>query len=311
MVNHTQSFDSVPQELVELLTTELPYSLPLLRRLQFTKFPHGTSEHARVIFISDTELSLRPDAYTAAYLDFSKSGTQMFVFSTLENPRNGGDTSNDDMYKEQIADLVQKVISLRKEYGKELLFTNPDRILIGSLHSKIRSILELEALEGRVESRPSGLFDKWLMSRDELPLLGDSLPPGMEWGTASLDDCRIICSRTDIPRTPQELVHLPNLTIKLQDKTPIVWGLMGIDGSLISIHCEEPYRRQGLAKKLAAKLLREKATLYASDGLISADVSPTNISSRAMCKALGGKPDWTTSWICLNLSDSGMPGNLG
>jgi hypothetical protein len=36
----------------------------------------------------------------------------------------------------------------------------------------------------------------------------------------------------------EELVHLPNLTIKLEDNTPIVWGLVGIDGSLISIHCE-------------------------------------------------------------------------
>lgn len=207
MVNHTESFDSVPQELVELLTAELPYSLPLLRRLQFTKFPHGTSKHARVIFISDAELSSRPDAYTAAYLDFSKSGTQMFVYSTLEHPRNGDDTGNDDMYEGQVADLVHEIIGLRKEYGKELLFTNPERILIGTLHSKLRSILE--QFEGRVESRPSGLFDKWLMKRDEVPLLGDSLPPGMHWHAASLEDCRIICSRTDIPRTP----WVENLTI--------------------------------------------------------------------------------------------------
>lgn len=200
MVNHINSFNSVPQELVDLLTAELPYSLPLLRRLQFTKFPHGTSEHARVIFISDAELSSRPDVYTAAYLDFSRSGTQMFVYSTLEHPRNGDDTSNDDLYEQQVAELVQEVIDLRKQYGKELLFTNPERILIGSLHSKIRSILE--KLEGRVESRPSGLFDKWLMKRDELPLLGDSLPSGMSFDSASFEDCRIICSRTDIPRTP-------------------------------------------------------------------------------------------------------------
>jgi hypothetical protein len=200
MGNHIESFDSVPQGLTELLTAELPYSLPLLRRLQFTKFPKGTSEHARVIFISDAGLSLRPDTYTAAYLDFSRSGTQMFVYSTLEHPRSGDDSSKNGLYEQQVAELVQEVIRLRKEYGKELLFTNPERILIGTLHSKIRSILE--TFEGRVESRPSGLFDKWLMKRDDLPVLGDDLPPGMEWGSASLDDCRIICARTDIPRTP-------------------------------------------------------------------------------------------------------------
>lgn len=217
MVNHTQSFDSVPQELVELLTAELPYSLPLLRRLQFTKFPHGTSEHARVIFISATDLSSKPDVYTAAYLDFSRSGTQMFVYSTLEHPRNGYDASTDEVYKEQVAELVGKVISLRKEYGRELLFTNPERILVGTLHSKIRSILE--TFEGRVESRPSGLFDKWLMKRDELPVLGDDLPPGMEWGSASLDDCRIICARTDIPRTPQ----VKNSTVSCNKKLTSSW----------------------------------------------------------------------------------------
>ncbi|KAM0454784.1 hypothetical protein ACHAPV_008157 [Trichoderma viride] len=216
MVSHTQSFDSVPKELVELLTTELPYSLPLLRRLQFAKFPHGTSEHARVIFISATELSSRPDVYTAAYLDFSKSGTQMFIYSTLEHPRNGYDSSTDEIYEEQIAELVGEVISLRKEYGKELLFTNPERILIGTLHSQIRSILE--TFKGRVESRPSGLFDKWLMKRDNLPLLGDDLPPGMEWGSANLDDCRIICARTDIPRTPQVKIRPSVLYKKLTSK---------------------------------------------------------------------------------------------
>ncbi|KAH8126837.1 hypothetical protein LI328DRAFT_163846 [Trichoderma asperelloides] len=308
MANHVNSFDSIPQELVELLTAQLPYSLPLLRRLQFTKLPHGTSQHARVIFISDAELSTRPDAYTAAYLDFSKTGTQMFIYSTLEHPRNRDNMSNGTLYEQQLAAMVQEVIRLRKEYGKELLFTNPDRILIGTLHSEIRSILE--KFEGRIETRPTGIYDKWLMKRDELPPPDDSLPSGMYWDSASLDDCSIIVSRTDIPRTSEELVVLPNLTIKLEDKTPIVWALLGTDASIISVFCEEPYRQRGLAKKLAAKLLREKSSLYGEDGLMSADVSPTNMSSRAMCKSLGGKPDWTTSWICLILSEPGTSANL-
>lgn len=202
MANHVGSFDtvSVPGELVELLSFELPYSLPLLRRLQFTKFPHGTSEHARVIFVSDTGLSSRPNAYTAAYLDFSKMESQMFIYSTLEHSRNKEGINSGDLYEQQLAAVVQEVIRLRKEYGRELLFANPDRILIGSLHSEIRSILE--KFEGRVEPRPSGLYDKWLMKRDALPPPDDSLPSGMYWDSASLDDCRIIVSRTDIPRSP-------------------------------------------------------------------------------------------------------------
>ena len=112
--------------------------------------------------------------------------------------------------------------------------------------------------------------------------------------------------------------------IKRDDGTPIAWALLGTDGSLVSVHCEvstskdgtfgpdniecredrlncrthyqEPYRRRGLAKKLATKLLREKSPQFGDDGWLCADVSPSNESSRAMCKSLNGKPDWLVSW---------------
>lgn len=34
------------------------------------------------------------------------------------------------------------------------------------------------------------------------------------------------------------LVKMPNLVIRLADKTPISWAFLGPDGSLISLHCE-------------------------------------------------------------------------
>ncbi|KAH6604460.1 hypothetical protein Trco_006167 [Trichoderma cornu-damae] len=303
MASHVISFTFVPEKLVELLTVELPYSLPLLRRLQSTKFEHGTSPHARTIFVSDTDFAIieqaqKPMTYSAAYLDFSRQETQMYIYSTLENSRNRDDTSNRELYEQQLAELVQEVIRLRKEYGPELLFTNPDRILIGALHSETRSILE--KFQGRVEPRPTGIYDKWLIMRDQLPFLDESLPPGMYWDSADLDDCRTIVSRTDIPQDNQYcgsemLLNLQNLVIKRQDKTPIAWALLGNDGSLMSVHCEEPYRRRGLAKKLAIKLIWEKSSQFGGDGYISADVSPTNLSSQALCKSLNSKPDWIVS----------------
>ncbi|KAL7941394.1 hypothetical protein V8C42DRAFT_335039 [Trichoderma barbatum] len=311
MASHVVSFSSVPGKLVELLTVDLPYSLPLLRRLQSTKFNQGTSAHARIVFVSDAKLSLdetidlkQPKTFTAAYLDFSKQETQMYIYSTLEHQRNRDDPSNRPLYEQQLAEMVKEVIRLRNEYGQKLLFTDPDRILIGSLHSDIRSILE--KFDGRVEPRPSGLYDKWLMRRDELPLLDENLPSGMYWDSATLDDCQLVVSRTDIPRTAQTLINLPNLMVKREDKTPIAWALLGTDGSLISVHVEEPYRRQGLAKKLAAKLLREKSLQFGEDGWLCADVSPSNVSSRAMCKSLNGKPHWVVSWICVILSETGV-----
>ncbi|KAL7809573.1 hypothetical protein V8C26DRAFT_411584 [Trichoderma gracile] len=308
MPGQIASFNSVPEWLVELLAAELPYSLPLLRRLQSTKFKHGTSPHARVVFVHDTDSPLDEHhefkSYTAAYLDFSRQETQMYIYSTLEHRRNKDDESNLHRYEQQLARLVSEVVRLRKEYGHKLLFTGPDRILVGSLHSKVRSILE--KFDGVVEPRPTGVYDKWLMRRDELPCLDESLPSGMHWDSASLDDCQIIVSRTDIPRTAEMLVNLPNLMIKRDDGTPIAWALLGTDGSLVSVHCEEPYRRRGLAKKLATKLLLEKSPQFGDDGWLCADVSPSNESSRAMCKSLNGKPSWLVSWICLILSETGL-----
>lgn len=237
MASHVVSFSSVPDKLVELLTVELPYSLPLLRRLQATKFKHGTSPHARIVFVSDTEFPLEEQLhYTAAYLDFSRQETQMYIYSTLEHRRNRDDASITQLYEQQLAQMVQEVIRLRKEYSQDLLFKNPDRILIGTLHSQVRSILE--KFEGRVEPRPTGVYDKWLMRRDELPLSEERLPSGMYWDSANLDDCRLVVSRTDIPRTAEALINLPNLMIKREDKTPIAWALLGNDGSLTSVHCE-------------------------------------------------------------------------
>jgi hypothetical protein len=204
MANHVNSFSSVPDKLVELLTKELPYSLPLLRRLQFTQFKHGHSEHARIVFVADAEFPShgqfqQSNAYTVAYMDFSKGPeTQMYIYSTLEHIRNRDDISNRELYEQQLAEMVQELIRLRKEYGRELLFSDPDRVLIGSIHSEVRSILEKF---GRVQSRPSGVFDKWLIKGDELPPLDQSLPSGMHWDSATLDDCRVVVSRTDIPRT--------------------------------------------------------------------------------------------------------------
>ncbi|TFB02781.1 hypothetical protein CCMA1212_005560 [Trichoderma ghanense] len=298
MTGQVASFSSVPEWLVELLAAELPYSLPLLRRLQSTKFRHGTSPHARVIFVHDSDSPLEEHhafkRYTAAYLDFSRQETQMYIYSTLEHRRNKDDESSLHLYEQQLARLVSEVVRLRKEYGQKLFFTDPDRILVGSLHSRVRSILE--KFDGVVEPRPTGVYDKWLMRRDELPSLDESLPSSMYWDSASLGDCQIIVSRTDIPRTAEMLVNLPNLMIKRDDGSPIAWALLGTDGSLVSVHCEEPYRRRGLAKKLATKLLLEKSPQFGDDGWLCADVSPSNESSRAMCKSLNGKPDWLVSW---------------
>ncbi|KPM43312.1 hypothetical protein AK830_g3248 [Neonectria ditissima] len=297
------TYSTCPDGLLQLLTGHLPFSLPLLRRLQYTKYSHGITPTARIIFVSDTgEVSggfPRPERFTACYVDVgSDHNTQMWLYSTLEDQDQVG-ADDDKFYEQQLRALVDEIIHIAKDYGRELVYS--DAVLIGTLHSSVRNILERT---GRVTGRKTGLYDKWLFKVEDIPDSGSPLPEGIYWDEATLADCKLAISRSDIPRTAEWLSLMPSLILKLEDGTPISWAFLGPDGSLASLHCEEGYRRKGLAKTLAAKLFRERTSEYGDDGWCSADVSPSNEGSRGMCRRLNGKPYWTLSWVLLNVRES-------
>ncbi|KAH8667264.1 hypothetical protein BGZ61DRAFT_461450 [Ilyonectria robusta] len=298
MPSNIFTYRAVPDGLLQLVTSHLPFSLPLLRRLQYTSFKHGLTPTSRIILVSDTgeigdELP-PPTRFTVAYVDVgSDHNTQMWLYSTLEDQKEL--SADDDLfYEQQLRGLVDEIIFIDKEYGGKLAHSNA--VLIGTLNSSVRAILERT---GRVIGRKSGIYDKWLFRVEDVPENHSPLPDGMHWATATLDDCKVAISRSDIPRTAESLSLLPSSMIKLEDGTPIAWAFLSPDGSLASLHCEEPYRRRGLAKTLAAKLFRERTYDYGNDGWCSADVSPDNDGSRGMCMRLNGKPYWTLSWVLL------------
>lgn len=70
----------------------------------------------------------------------------------------------------------------------------------------------------------------------------------------------------------------------------------GLDGTLMTLHVEEPYRGKGLAKTLARRLMRDHLKDYGDDGWGAADVFVSNMKSQAVCKSLGGKLSWIVSW---------------
>ncbi|KAK7418803.1 hypothetical protein QQZ08_011126 [Neonectria magnoliae] len=222
----------------------------------------------------------------------------MWLYSTLEDEKQT-DLEDDMFYEQQLKALVDEVIRIAKEYGRELVHSGA--VLVGTLHTSVRNILERT---GRVTGRATGLYDKWLFRVEDIPENGSPLPDGLHWATATLADCKLAISRSDIPRTAEWLSLMPSLILKLEDGTPISWAFLGPDGSLSSLHCEEGYRRQGLAKTLAAKLFRERTSEYGDDGWCSADVSPSNQGSRRMCMRLNGKPYWTVSWVLLNVRET-------
>ncbi|KAI8680311.1 FR47 domain-containing protein [Fusarium keratoplasticum] len=301
MAEYAQVYSTIPEGLLKLLSDNLPYSLPLLRRIQFTKFEGGLTKTARIILVSehgDLGGEAPPQRFSAAYLDIGGGpDTQMWVYSTVEKSSDL-DTKETIVYERQLARLVDEAVRIAKEYNKELAY--PSAVLLGTIHDTTRALL---AKTGRVEARETGAYDKWLFQYQDIPNDETKLPEGMNWGTANEDDCAVVVSRTNIPRTVEVLSRMPSLVIKLDDGTPISWAFLGFDGSLVSLHCEEGYRRRGLAKTLAAKLFREKSRAFADDGWCSADVAPDNDGSRGMCKRLNGKPYWRISWVLLYVGE--------
>lgn len=191
-------FPTVPTGLIELLTSRLPTSLTILRRLQYTLFPSGTSPTARILFVSDTgsiggqDGQDQPHAFTVSYLDLGGGpDTQMFIYSTIEN--DGVNDVPEGEYDRQLESLIQMVVRLRSDHGKELVYK--DSVLLGSLHSKVRR--QLEGL-GRIQPRKTGEYDKWLFRREDLPSSEEALPEGMHWDKATFRDCEIVISKTDI-----------------------------------------------------------------------------------------------------------------
>ncbi|KAL2759149.1 hypothetical protein ACRALDRAFT_1080686 [Sodiomyces alcalophilus JCM 7366] len=300
MTSEALILTTVPDGLVNLLTSHLPASLPLLRRLQFTSFPGGSTPYSRVLVSADGPINTdgQPGHFTAAYLDLSRGPeTNMWIYSTLEDARN--DSTSPALPPDEAALAEAQILSVlraarRLVHEHEAQLAYPGAVLVGTINNHVRDMIRARAPRFPIHNR--GDYDKLLFRIDELPPADVVLPEGMRYDRPTLDDCHVVKARTHIPRQVKTLVALPGMVIRLQDGTPIAWAFLGPDGSLTSLHCEEPYRRRGLARAVAAKLLRERTAEYGTDGWGSADVAPDNASGQALCKSLNGRPSWVVSW---------------
>ena len=181
------------ERLEGLLTGHLPYSLPLLRSIQFTEEREGLDHSVgdRLLFVTDN--NAEAERFTAAFVDFSaESGTQMWLYCTLED--NDEEEQFSDLYRAQMSELIHQVDEMSQ--GKAMVY--PGGLLLGSIHTRVRKIL---AELGRVCVRNPCYYDKWIFRACTL-VEDDQLPLGMSWDEATMEDCHVAVTRTDIPRTP-------------------------------------------------------------------------------------------------------------
>lgn len=208
MSSNLEEFITPPEGLEKLLMARLPTSLTLLRKVQYlrrkttsqAKFPQilFTSNRAP---IGDGAVSLsNPSSFTVAYINTTiAQSTSMYLYTTLQDYEDEPESSAVAETEQQLERILQRLIQLRSELEQDMKTELPGSVVLGSLHSRIRGLWEKT---GRVSPRPTGLYDKWIFDLAKVPQLDETLPDGMVWGTGTLEDCRVVASRTDIPRPP-------------------------------------------------------------------------------------------------------------
>lgn len=179
-----------PSELVlQMLQQHMPYSVPLLRRLQFlTTSGRCGTPHSHVLSTFDTEAPSKD--FLVAYLDFSEGpDTETWVYSSIES---ASISSNEDLCEEQVLKLLDRIREIEAAFGAKR--ETPGIVLIGSLHKKVLQILQkLERVQRETEEHT-----KFLFRVEDLPP-GRALSDGLSWSSVREEDIQLILSRTWIP----------------------------------------------------------------------------------------------------------------
>ncbi|USP77248.1 hypothetical protein yc1106_04522 [Curvularia clavata] len=341
---HTPSSSFIQQA----LKSTLPYSINLVYRTQhpnrtphahiLATFPPSIPPDATI-----------PRCWAAAYLDRSmRPETELWIFSTLELPQHNASSSSTSSAKsclgckKAILDLLDYMATLptppmRAEnlfavdlarqhekkyptpppsgayemapgtYMRHLLF--PKVVTLGACHKDVLRVLYQGGVVRSELPGPDAELNKFLFKISDLPETRE-LPPGLAWGEVREQDIETVQARTSIPRTRSTLMSLKSVAVfEEKTNTPVAWTFLGLDGSLVTLHTEEAYRGKGIAKAVAARLLRKHALGLAVDdegnSWSHADVYLGNIQSESVCRSLGGKALWRCFWLRIDLERAG------
>lgn len=200
-----------PESLTNLLTAHLPYSLPLLRRLQFARFPGGRTETTHILFASSATEPLQPRGggdggeaatapFAAAYLDLSRGPeTEIWLYASLE--RGSSSLASPQPQGWPLMEAAPVLAMLARVRAVRDMWAAPralgPAVLAGALAERTRAALTTAG----VVFPTVGVFDKWLLRPEGLPAPALSLPPGMRWATVRSADLGLVLSRSKIRRT--------------------------------------------------------------------------------------------------------------
>jgi hypothetical protein len=185
----------------------------------------------------------------------------------------------------------------------------PKVVLIGACHEQVVQICRDTGLVRHDFPGADLELNKFVFRLSDLPVTRD-LPKGLRWGKMREQDIEIVKARTNIPRSTKTLLSLKSVGVfEEESDKAIAWTFLGLDGSLTTLHTEPEYRGKGIAKAVAAKIIREYAPGLAVDNdgnaWSHADVYVGNVQSESVCKSLGGKALWKDYWVRIDLEKAG------
>lgn len=255
----TEIIPPVPETEFGRLRDHLPQSLPLLRRIQFTHYPQGTTEHARYLIATDSDGATDGgDAppppsqrhFAAAYLDLSKGPeTEMYLYTTLEDAGDPASVPHDEV--ERVLDLAAALLRRGRVAAEEAMRSGSPRLargagfLVGGLHQPTYELLR--SRRGLTSSYHNP-HHAWLFRLERLPAPlpegnGEGPGPGLRWDVVRREDVPLIASRTYIPKIEATLMSEPSVGVRDAQGALVAWGFIGVAGTLSTLHVEVRGRR--------------------------------------------------------------------
>jgi ribosomal protein S18 acetylase RimI-like enzyme len=330
---------STSTALQNALKSALPYSITLAYRTQHS----NRTEHAHIIATFPSTSESLPKCWAAAYFDRSmRPETELWLFASGEMPNH---SSSQDFCQEcrralfALLDYIStlptppmradNLPALDVAYQHEREFPSPPQngeyppspgtfmrhlvlpkvILVGSCHEQVVQIMRETGLVRLDMPGANSALNKFVFKLSALPTTR-ALPDGLRWGRIREQDIVTVKARTSIPRSTNTLLSLKSVGVfEEQSDRPVAWTFLGLDGSLTTLHTEPEHRGKGIAKAVAAKIMRECAPGLAIDDVgntwAHADVYLGNLQSESVCRSLGGEGVWKDYWVRIDLEKAG------
>ncbi|KAF1912257.1 hypothetical protein BDU57DRAFT_590108 [Ampelomyces quisqualis] len=271
----------ISPSLQRALKSALPNSITLVHRTQHS----NRTDRAHVLATFPPTAYARPTCWAAAaHLDRSMHPeTELCIFAAGEMSNHASSTSAKFDYISTLPTLPihadnQPALDLAYQHGKEYPLPDPHGQYPPSPGTYIVQIMREAGLVRRDMPGAQLVLNKFLFKLSDVPMREQ--------------DIDIVRARTNIPRD-----------------RPVAWTFLGFDGSLTTLHTEPEHRGKGMAKAVAAEIMRKYAAGLAVDddgnAWSHADVYQGTLQSEGVCKSLRGTALWKDYWARIDLEVAG------